>query len=160
MNELELRDIHLPEASLWWPPAPGWWIALLLLTVLIVILLWAIRRIRQKPLRRLSLRELERIREQHGSGLSDKAVLADIAVLLRRTMISYQGRDTYAATTGEAWINQLQQVVPQHAFSTEQLQLLARDRYKPDYACDIESLLLSCERWLRALPRREPRVPA
>ena len=31
MNELQLRDIHLPESSLWWPPAPGWWILALLL---------------------------------------------------------------------------------------------------------------------------------
>ena len=160
MNELELRDIHLPEISLWWPPAPAWWLALLLLLVLMVILLWAIRRIRQKPLRRLCLRELKRIRQQRGSGSSDKAVLGDIVVLLRRTMISYYGRDACAASTGEAWIEQLQHVVPQRGFSAAQLQLLVRDRYKPDVVCDIENLLQACERWLRALPRREPRVPA
>jgi hypothetical protein len=160
MNELELRDIHLPEASLWWPPAPGWWIALLLLLVLLVILVWAIRWIRHKPLRRLSLHELERIRQRHASGLSDKAVLGDIAVLLRRTLISYHGRDACAASAGEAWIEQLQHVAPQQGFSSEQLQLLTRDRYKPDYACDIENLLQACERWLRALPRSEPRVSA
>ena len=160
MNELELRDIHLPEVSLWWPPAPGWWLALLLLLVLFAILLWAIRRTRQKPLRRLCLHELERIRKQHDGGLSDSAVLGDIAVLLRRTLISYHGRDAYAASTGESWIKQLQQVVPRHGFNNAQLQLLARDRYKPDCRYDIENLLLSCERWLRALPRREPRVSA
>jgi hypothetical protein len=160
MNELELRDIHLPEVSLWWPPAPGWWLVLLLVLVLLVILLWTLRRTRQKPLRRLSLRELERIRQQHDSGLSDSAVLGDIAVLLRRTLISYHGRDAYAASTGEAWIKQLQQVVPRDAFNSEQLQLLAHDRYKSDCRYDIENLLLSCERWLRALPRREPRVSA
>jgi Domain of unknown function (DUF4381) len=160
MNELELRDIHLPEVSLWWPPAPGWWIALLLLPVMTVMLLWVIRRIKQKPLRRLSLRELERIRRQHSGGLNDKAVLGDIAALLRRTMISYHGRQHYAATSGEDWIKQLQQVAPKHGFSDAQLQLLARDRYKPDYACDIENLLQGCEHWIRALPRREPRVSA
>jgi hypothetical protein len=160
MKELELRDIHLPEVSLWWPPAPGWWLALLLLLGLLVILLWAIRRIGQKPLRRLSLRELERIRQQHDSGLSDSAVLGSIAVLLRRTLISYHGRADYAASTGEAWIKQLQQVVPRHGFDSAQLKLLACDRYKPDCTADIENLMLSCERWLRALPRREPRVSA
>jgi len=160
MNELELRDIHLPEASLWWPPAPGWWIAVLLLLVLPVVLVWVVRWIRHKPLRRLSLQELKRIRQQHDNGASDKAVLADIAVLLRRTLISYHGRDTSAASAGDAWIEQLQQAAPQQGFSSEQLQLLSRDRYKPDYSCDIESLLQACERWLRALPRSEPRVSA
>jgi len=160
MNELELRDIHLPEVSLWWPPAPGWWLTLLLLLVLLMILLWAIRRSRQKPLRRLCLCELERIRKQRDSGSSDSAVLGDIAVLLRRALISYHGRDAYAASTGETWIKQLQQVVPRHGFNSAQLQLLACDRYKPDCRYDIENLLLSCERWLRALPRRQPRVSA
>jgi hypothetical protein len=160
MNELELRDIHLPEASLWWPPAPGWWISVLLLVVLLIILLLVIRWIRHKPLRRLSLHELKLIRQRYASGSSDKAVLADIAVLLRRTLISYHGRAASAASAGEAWIEQLQQVAPQQGFSNEQLQLLSRDRYRPDFACDIESLLQACERWLRALPRSEPRVSA
>jgi hypothetical protein len=128
--------------------------------VVLTILLWAIRHTRQKPLRRLCLRELERIRQQHDSGLSDSAVLGDIVVLLRRTLISYHGRNAYATSTGEAWIKQLQQVVPRHGFDSAQLQLLAHDRYKPDCRYDIENLLLSCERWLRALPRREPRVSA
>ncbi len=160
MNELELRDIHLPETSLWWPPAPGWWISVLLLLVLTAILIWIVRWIRHKPLRRLSLDELKRIRQRHVSGSSDKAVLADITVLLRRTLISYHGRAASAACAGEAWIEQLQKVAPHQGFSSEQLQLLSRDRYKPDYACDIENLLQTCERWLRALPRSEPRVSA
>ena len=160
MNELKLRDIHLPEASLWWPPAPGWWLALLLLLVSMMVLFWVIRRMKQKPLRRLFLHELKQIRQQHGSGLSDRVVLGDIAVLLRRTMISYHGRNVCAATTGEDWVKQLQQVVPQHGFSSQQLQWLTRDRYKPDYSCDVESLIQSCEIWVRALPRREPRVSA
>ncbi|MBV1912177.1 MAG: DUF4381 domain-containing protein, partial [Cycloclasticus sp.] len=32
-EELPLRDIHLPDAITWWPPAIGWW---LLLAVIIV----------------------------------------------------------------------------------------------------------------------------
>lgn len=160
MNELELRDIHLPEVSLWWPPAPGWWVALLLLLALLAILFWVIRRIKHPPLHRVSLRELERIRRRRGEGLSDKAVLADVAILLRRTMISFYGRNACAGSAGDTWIEQLKQIVPQHGFSNEQLQLLTHDRYKPDFACDIENLLQTCERWLRTLPRSESRASA
>ena len=29
----ELRDIHVPQVSMWWPLAPGWWVVLALLIV-------------------------------------------------------------------------------------------------------------------------------
>ncbi|PCJ36311.1 MAG: hypothetical protein COA75_07800 [Cellvibrionales bacterium] len=32
----QLRDIHLPEAVPWWPPAPGWWIVAALLLALTI----------------------------------------------------------------------------------------------------------------------------
>ena len=54
MNQPELRDIHLPEASLWWPPAPGWWISLALILLLAWLLPSLLRWLRHKPLRRLS----------------------------------------------------------------------------------------------------------
>ena len=62
MNELELKDIHLPDAGLWWPPAPGWWVAAALLLVLVLLTPWLLRRLRYKPVKRLSLGELETIR--------------------------------------------------------------------------------------------------
>lgn len=33
----QLRDIHLPEAVHWWPPAPGWWIVT---TLVLALLIW------------------------------------------------------------------------------------------------------------------------
>ncbi len=32
----QLRDIHLPEAVHWWPPAPGWWLVAALLLALTI----------------------------------------------------------------------------------------------------------------------------
>ena len=29
-NALPLRDLHLPDAIGWWPPAPGWWVLFVL----------------------------------------------------------------------------------------------------------------------------------
>ena len=158
MNELVLRDIHLPEASLWWPPAPGWWILALSIPIVVFLLLRLFRWIRHKPLRRVSLQELERIRRSRSRGQDDKAVLNEVALLLRRTLISYRGRASFAASTGDNWIVQLQQVTADSGFTAEQLKLLSHDRYKPDFSCDIEGLLQASEQWLRALPRSESRV--
>jgi len=74
-----LRDIHLPDASLWWPPAPGWWIGLALILLLALLLPRLRRWWRQRPLRRLALGELARIREIHKQGRSDKVVVEELA---------------------------------------------------------------------------------
>ena len=153
MNPLELRDIHLPEASLWWPPATGWWLLLLLLILVCLLLPWWLRRSRQKPLRGLSLSQLQRIKQEHRNGLSDKAVVEQVGTLLRRILISYRDRDGNAASTGNLWLAQLSSLSGTGSFSEEQLDLLAFARYKADPDCDIGGLLKACESWIRALPR-------
>ncbi len=153
MNQLELRDIHLPESGLWWPPAPGWWLSLLLILLLAILLPRLFRWYRHKPLKRLSLQELARIRQAYRQGQSGKAVLNEVAGLLRRVTISYYGRNATAAVTGAHWLRQLQRLSPQTGFTEQQLELLVRERYRPQCEFDIEQLLQSCERWLRALPR-------
>ncbi len=153
MNELQLREIHLPEAGLWWPPAPGWWFALALLLTLILVVPWIVRRFRYRPLGRLCLDELDLIRQQYASGQRKNASVRDVAALLRRTVISYQGRTGYAASTGELWLSQLQSLDTGNSFNPAHLELLGRDRYRRDFDCDIDSLLQACERWMQALPR-------
>ena len=152
MNELELRDIHLPDAGLWWPPAPGWWVAAALLLALGLLTPWLMRRLKYKPIKRLSLGELETIRNGFKSGQGKHDVVKDTAALLRRTLIAYRGRKGFAASTGNAWTTQLQELVAGEKFSQAQLQLLGHHRYQRDSDCDIDELLQACERWMRALP--------
>ncbi len=153
MNPLELRDIYLPEASLWWPPATGWWLLLMLLIMVCLLLPWWLRRSRQKPLRGSSLSQLQRIKQLHRNGLSDKAAVEQIGTLLRRILISYRGRDEHAASTGDAWLSQLALLSGTGIFSRTQLDLLAYARYQADPDCDIGGLLRACEGWIRSLPR-------
>ena len=154
MNGPELRDIHLPADWLWWPPAPGWWLLPILVLLLVAALLWLRRRRRHPSLDRLSIRELGRIRREYDTGRADSgAVINAVASLLRRVLIEYRGRTSAAASTGEAWLGQLEQLVSRPVFSDEQLQLLARGRYRADADCDVESLLEACEGWVRSLPR-------
>ena len=37
-----LRDVHLPPAVSWWPPAPGWGGILFIILVLLALLFWYI----------------------------------------------------------------------------------------------------------------------
>ncbi len=155
MDQPELRDIHLPDVNLWWPPAPGWWISLLLIVLLLWLLPRLLRWLRHKPLKSLSIKELERIRLEYRQGMDDKAVLKEVAALLRRVAISFCGREQSAAITGEQWLAQLQLLAPQQSFSEVQLEWLAHARYRAHTEIDVESMLDAAERWLRALPRRD-----
>jgi hypothetical protein len=158
MNELELRDIHLPDVSLWWPPAPGWWLLLALLLIAAAAFPWLRGRLAQKPLARLSMIELEGIRRQHENGQSERDTVNQVAGLLRRILISYRGRSAYAASAGEDWLDELARLAPSHDFDAAIVRLLAHERYRPDYECDVEDLLAACERWIRFLPPRPAHV--
>ena len=160
MNQLDLRDIHLPETSLWWPPAPGWWLLLGLSLLGGVFALWWYRRRSNPPLPRLCMREFEAIRRAHTAGQSEQVTLNAVARLLRRALISYDGRSQLAACTGAEWRRRREQLAPRHGFSEAQLQLLAYDRYRAQPECDIDDLLRACESWIRQLPRGRPRVSA
>lgn len=158
MNPPQLRDIHLPDANLWWPPAPGWWLLSVLLLLSLLLLPRLLRWIRYRPPRRIALQQLERIRRGHRQGRSDRAVLDEVAALLRRVTISYYGRSATASSTGEQWLRQLQQLAPGSDFSPQHCQLLTRGRYQAQAQFDVDSLLQACESWLRHLPRSSDRV--
>ena len=156
MNELALKDIHLPEASLWWPPAPGWWLLLVLVFLLIFYLPRFLRWLRRKPVKTLSLVELARIRADMDKGLDRQRVSQQISILLRRTVISYCGRASGASVTGESWVERLRQLSGVECFTSEQNQWLSIGQYQVSAECDLEAMLGSCENWIRALPRKTP----
>ena len=159
MNGPELRDIHLPDAVAWWPPAPGWWILAILAAALAVLAWIGYSRRARRPLRRLSLDELAKIRAAIEAGGDAHAALAEIAGLLRRILISYRGRDGFADSTGAAWAAQIRELSPA-GFSDADLELLARARYRRDVDADLVALLDAGERWVRDLPAEAPRVAA
>ena len=120
MNELPLRDIHLPADSLWWPPAPGWWmlLALLILIGLLLPQIWAW--LRHKPIKTACLRELNRIRQSANGGQGDdRRIIQELSVLLRRTVMSYGAREIDASLSGEKWISRLNQFSGEPCFSAE-----------------------------------------
>ncbi len=158
MKELELKDIHLPDGSLWWPLAPGWWLLLALVTLGLLGLLWLNWRRHHRPVARLSMDELDNIRQAHAGGQQQRDTVNAIAGLLRRTLISYRGRVQHAASTGEDWLAELDRLAPRNVFSDEHKQLLTQGRYRAGVDCDVDGLLRACDGWIRNLPRGQGRV--
>lgn len=160
MNEIALKDIHLPELPTWWPPAPGWWMLGILLILLIIGFPRLLRWIKQCSNKKLALREFQRIRKIYDQRRDQKQLVGELSILLRRTIIGYYGRANIAGLTGEKWIRQLNALPQQSLFSEEQQELLINGQYRRDADFDVEALLQASENWIKALPRNSRHVPA
>ena len=158
MNQLELRDIHLPEGPLWWPPAPGWWLLLATLVILIIIAPRLYRLARHRSMKKRAIRAFSQIKMRFQDDRDQRQLLADLSSLLRRSMMAYQGRRQTAALTGDAWVRQLTELVGESCFSEEQQRLLSCGQYAREIQIDHDAMLESCQRWIKALPRRRPNV--
>lgn len=159
VNGLQLRDIHLPEAVNWWPPAIGWWLTpliLVLLALAIIALRRMLRQRHQNACKKIARNELQRIKQQYVDNTDALHSLRELSVLLRRVALSYLPREHSAGLTGEAWIAQLNQLAQHNVFSEQHLELLTRGVYQPQLEADLTPLLKQCEQWLQQLPNQAP----
>lgn len=160
MNELELRDIHLPDVALWWPPAPGWWILLIVVIVLLFALPHLWRWMRHQSMNKLSQNEFRQIVKGFELHQDQRQLVTDLSILLRRIVMSYRGRNETAGMTGNEWLSQLLGLVETPCFNDDQQQLLSCGQYARNIDVDSDALIKSCERWIKALPRRSRHVSA
>ncbi|MCP4488557.1 MAG: DUF4381 domain-containing protein [Gammaproteobacteria bacterium] len=158
MNEITLRDIHLPEAVSWWPPAPGWWLLLMALVALMLGSFFLWRWMKHKPLRKLSVIEYKNIVNNFHQQQDSRLLLSQLSTLLRRILMSYQGRNNNASIIGDDWIKQLNLLANKNCFSAEQENLLSRGQFQRDLDFDSLALLASCEHWIATLPRSHQHV--
>jgi len=86
----QLRDIHLPQAVHWWPPAPGWWILAL---VSLALITWLYRSGRARYRRQYFRGESQDLLAQlwanyqqqlEHSDSADREFIASTLALLRR----------------------------------------------------------------------------
>lgn len=148
-TQLPLKDIHLPDAISWWPPAIGWWLIIILLPLLIVFLYWFYKRLTRKTAINTAIKRLTVIKEC--SSLDNEIKLRELSMLIRRVAISLQQRDEVASLTGRQWLAFLDSSLTGDPFSSGCGQLLADAPYKNSQPTDLEITQLSslCEHWLK-----------
>ncbi len=151
----DLRDIHLPEAISWWPPASGWWIiAALLILAICLTLLWLARRHRRLSVQRLALRELEQI-EHHCQNADNACFIEAISALLRRVAISVGPRSEAAGLTGQQWLRHLDELAGEPYFNNDLGQRLIQAAYQADPDIDTDALLKTSRSWILQISRRD-----
>ncbi|MCU1001792.1 DUF4381 family protein [Stenotrophomonas maltophilia] len=118
---LPLRDVQLPPAPSWWPPAPGYLMigaAVVLVLLVIAAVMWQRRRRRQRWLQ---------LFDQELAATTDAAAeLAAIAGLLRRA--ARHAAPGSESLRDDAW---WQRVDPQGTLPAAHRSLLAEGAYRP-----------------------------
>jgi len=156
MNDLALRDIHLPDAVSMWPLAIGWWLLPLLIALVafgIVQFLKIKKQNREIAYRDISLLEFKKIRTQFINDNNSRALLRAISALLRRIALSYLPREQIASLTGDQWVQQLNILSSQHIFDDRLTALLVQGPYQAHNDFDHQQLLTACEQWIELLPK-------
>lgn len=145
-TNLPLRDVQLPPAPSWWPPAPGYLMiggVLLLVILMLALLGWRRRRRRQ--------RWLQVFDQELASATDATAELAAIAGLLRRA--ARQAQPGSESLRDDAW---WQRVDPKGTLPTARRSLLAEGAYRPRVDANDVAALRSWarERYLAMLLER------
>lgn len=147
--QLELRDIHLPDAIGWWPPAIGWWILAILIPLTCWFIFWLYKRITRKTAIKTAKKILLNIQNKDESN-ADKLIA--LSELIRRVAISVSPRSETASLTGKTWLQHLDSSVKGTPFSSGAGQVLADAQYQKTIAADLDmhSVINVCEDWLNA----------
>jgi hypothetical protein len=155
LEQLPLRDIHLPAAVGWWPPAYGWWIALAVLALGVVVVAW---RYRSHYRERAALRGLKAVARSLAAGGAPADGIQHISMILRRFAMSVAGSSPVAGLTGEAWLDFLDSRWARDEFSAGIGRVLIYGPYAPPERVsgnDVSALNELCIDWVRAQRPRE-----
>jgi len=155
LQQLDLRDIHLPEAISWWPIAPGWWIIFAGIILIITAIFIARRIYLKKQLARDIHSELDNIKRQYKQTENKSQLAKSLSTLLRRANISYYPKTDSAGLIGSEWLAYLDSTMTasstEKKFQSDIGKALLSAPYCPDDAnldFDATKLIHLCESWL------------
>lgn len=155
MNELPIRDIHLPDSVSWWPLAIGWWLLPLVILIISFIIYKVIEYKKQNKkiaYKKIALNELNNLRTEYSGHDNSVELVRGISSLLRRIVLSYLPRESVASLTGKQWTAQLNKLCSQNIFTDEIASQLESGPYMQQNNIDNKKILNACERWIQALP--------
>jgi hypothetical protein len=164
-SQLPLKDIHLPGAIPWWPPAPGWW---LLVALAMAALAAAGLRYYRRRHRRIALRALKRVRLELEQGAEPVGCLQHVSSVLRRFVMTVTASDArdgsgdVAGLIGRRWLAFLDSRWDRDAFSRGPGRILIAAPYARPESVDRQGALeltALCADWVKTQKLRAG-VPA
>lgn len=153
IDELPIRDIHVPETIGWFPPAIGWWILAIVIPICVFFLIIIIKRLRQKTAVKLARKLIKQL--EHDDKLSDIQKVCELSCLLRRVAVNTaQKNDDVAGLTGRAWLDYLDRPLKEAGFKHGVGRCLIEAPYQQTLSPDIDlkALFQLAQSWLNAQP--------
>jgi hypothetical protein len=147
----ELRDIHVPQVSMWWPLASGWWILLALLVAAIAAGVYFLRR-RAAWKRHVDavLGDLREATARYAEDGNVAAFATAASQLLRRVA---RTRDPHSVVLkGMAWHDTLATLSPRQ--DVQRLSAIEDAIYRPEATLDVLPTARDVEAWVRVALRR------
>jgi len=151
VQDLPLRDIHLPEQIGWFPPALGWW----LLIIFVPIISYFLIAFLQKLFKKTAIKEAQKLLLQleKNENLTPLEKVRELSILLRRVAINRMSeKDKISSLTGRAWLDYLDQSLKDAPFKNGVGQCLANAPYQKELSAEIDlgALFALAQKWLNA----------
>lgn len=151
VQNLPLRDIHVPEPIGWFPPALGWW----LLIIFVPILSYFLIAFLQKIFKKTAIKEARKLLLQleKNDTLTDLEKVRELSILLRRVAISRGAeKEKMSSLTGRAWLDYLDQSLQDAPFKNGVGSCLAHAPYQKELPVetDLVALFALAQKWLNA----------
>ena len=146
----QLRDIHLPMAPSWWPPAPGWWLLTLLALAACVYLIYRLRLAiaKRRPIRE-ARRQYSALYGAYQRGEVEAiAYLHQTNELLKRLYVHALHLDEARKANDGDWLDFLDARLADTRFSDGPGRQLGNQRFRPHPSADPETLHPLIERLL------------
>tara|TARA_Y100001970_G_C14095387_1_gene782371 strand:- start:306 stop:791 length:486 start_codon:yes stop_codon:yes gene_type:complete len=151
----KLKDIHIPQAISYWPPAPGWWILLGLNFLIIIFLgLFFLRRYKRFKLKKEALKILEDIQNNFEKNNNDTESLKRLSILIRRIALTFYSREEIASLQGLDWLNFLDKSGKTEDFSKGLGVIFGEEIYKKNNKIHSQSLFLIVRKWINVITKK------
>ncbi len=148
---VNLKDIHLPPAVSFWPPAPGWWIlsALFISSIFFGGLWFYKRHKKRKPINE-ALRILKNLQIHHENSKDEVKSLRNLSNLLRRTSLTFYKHESVASLNGSSWLEFLDKTGNTKEFSNGAGKVLGNEAFQKNVNTDMDTLFSLVKKWINS----------
>jgi len=146
----QLKDIHLPEAVGFWPPASGWWLLAAAFIAALLTGIFLYHRHQKSAYRRSAVRQLNSLFSDYPQPQQSQQIAALLNQLLKAVAQQSYSTNQVSRLTESQWLNFLDSSANMQSFVQGPGQILASAPYDQNSRIsDAAALKQCCTQWIR-----------